>query len=264
MPNARPRRWYQVWAAILVAAGLLLLAYNEGWLPHWLARAAAFWPAALVVGGLAMLFTGQPALGFKLPAFALERGGVEEGELWIDAGAANVRLEALASADHLAAGEFPNFEGPRVEVQGSHARLVLDRRTAAPLLPGEWKLALSAQLPWAVHVRSGTGAASLNLRDLPVTTLDLNAWAGPVDLALPAAGQGEMNLRLALGDLTLRLPEGAGLNLRLKAGPLVNVIAAGYALTQTAPAEWTTPGFSDSLHRFVLNVDMTAGDLRVS
>ena len=256
-------RWYRACAVALVAAGLLLLAYNQGWLPDWLARVTAFWPAALIIAGLAMLYTGRPALGFESPPFALERRGVEEGELWIDAGAAEVRLESLTSDDLLATGEFPSFAGPRLEVQGARARLVLDRRGTAPLLPGAWKVALSAQLPWRLHLCSGTGAMSLDLSRLPVDALDLKAWAAPVELCLPATGQGEMNLRLDLGDLTLRLPDGVGLNLRLKAGPLVGVDAAGSPLAQTAPGGWSTPDFAHSPHRFVLNVHMTAGDLRI-
>jgi len=262
-PEARRGRWYRAWAVVLAAAGLWLLAYNQGWLPGWLGRVTAFWPAALIVAGLAMISTGRPALGFGPPPFALERGGAEEGELWIDAGAADVRLEPLANDDHLAAGEFPSFAGPRLEVEGDRARLMLDRRGTAPWLPGAWRVALSAQLPWRLHLRSGTGAISMALSSLPVSGLDLKAWAGPVELCLPATGQGEMNLRLVLGDLTVRLPEGVGLNLKVKAGPLVSLDAADAGLARTAPGEWTTPGFLDSPQRFVLNVEMTAGDLRV-
>jgi len=263
MPEAGRGRWYRVCAVALATAGLLLLAYNQGWLPDWLARVTAFWPAALIVAGLALLYTGLPALGFAPPPFALVRGAVEAGELWIDAGAADVRLESLTSDDHLAAGEFPSFAGPRLEVQGTCARLVLDRRVTAPLLPGAWKVALSPQLPWRLHVCSGTGAMSLDLSRVAVDGLELKAWAGPVELCLPATGQGEMNLRLVLGDLMLRLPEGVGLNLMIKAGPLVGVDADGAGLTRTAPGEWMTPGFRDSPQQLVLNVDMTAGDLRV-
>lgn len=263
-PNIGQRRWYQITAALLIVAGLLLLAYTEGWLPGPVARAAAFWPAGLILAGLGLLYAGRPAVGFGLPRFVCERGSSEAGEVWVEAGMAEVRVQALTGADQLAVGAFPNHKGPKVEVEDRHAKLTFDWRRAAPLLSGPWDLALNAQVPWTLHLRSGMGAVSLNLHDLPVTALDLYAWAGPVDLTLPAAGQGEMRLRLVLGDLHLRLPKEVGLQLQVKAGPLANLSLNGSPLTQVAPGEWNTPDYAAAPHRFVVTVDMTGGDLRIS
>jgi hypothetical protein len=173
-------------------------------------------------------------------------------------------LATLAVADHLAAGTFPSYAGPRVELEGRRMKVVLDRRATAPLMPGAWAVALNAHLPWAVHLRAGTGALVLNLCDLPITVLDLYSFAGPVDLTLPASGQGDMNLRLVLGDLTLHVPDGVGLRLQLRTGPLVNLHLNGSRLTRTAPNEWATPDFSATPQRFALAVDLAAGDLRLA
>jgi hypothetical protein len=262
--EGRQRRWYRISAAGLVGLGLLLLAYNMGWLPEPVARGTAFWPAAVIVAGLGLLVAGRPALGFELPRFVCERGSSEEGDLWLDTGAADVQVESLAGGDHLAAGKFPSYAGPRVEPEGRRMKVVLDRRATAPLMPGAWAVALNAHLPWAVHLRTGTGALVLNLCDLPITVLDLYSFAGPVDLTLPASGQGDMNLRLVLGDLMLHVPDGVGLRLQLRTGPLVNLHLDGSCLIRTAPNEWATLDFSAASQRFSLSVDLAAGDLRLA
>jgi hypothetical protein len=263
-PEARQRRAYRIAAILLVGVGLWLLAYNLGWLPDGVARGTAYWPGLVILAGLGLLFVGRPALGLKLPPFAYERGSGEEGELWVDAGAADLRVTALTGSDHLAAGAFPSYAGPKVETEGARVKLILDHRAAAPFLTGEWMLALNAHLPWAMHLRSSLGAVSLNLGELPVTALDLYAGVGAVDLTLPAMGQGAVNLRLGLGDLTVHMPDGVGVWLRLKAGPLVNLHLDGSRLTRTAPNEWATPDFSTAPQHFALTVDLAAGDLRLA
>jgi predicted membrane protein len=103
----------------------------------------------------------------------------------------------------------------------------------------------------------------LNLRDLTVTSLSLQSGVGDVDLALPAVGQGDMWLRLGLGDLTLRVPEGMAVKLKLTPGPLTQVRLDGDRFIQTSASEWVTPNFSASAQRFTLSISLTAGDLQV-
>ena len=78
-----------------------------------------------------------------------------------------------------------------------------------------------------------------------------------------AAGQGEMSLRLGLGDLTLRVPEGMAVKVQLAAGPLTHARLDGNRFIQTGPSEWVTPNFSASPQRFTLSISLTAGDLQV-
>jgi len=143
-------------------------------------------------------------------------------------------------------------------------RLTLDRRAAAPLLTGPWTAALCKGLPWTLRLRASVGGFTLNLRDLAVVKLDLYSLAGPVDLTLPAAGQGEINLRLTLGDLTLRLPESVGVSLKFEAGPLASLKWNGRRLARVAANEWATPDFATAPERFTLSVNMLAGDLKLA
>jgi hypothetical protein len=260
---AAQRRGYRVWAAALVGLGLLLLAYNISGPWPGAGAAAALWPALVILLGVGLPFVAWWARGFQLPAFACDRNSCEAAELWVTAGTADVRVEAFVGASQLAVGKFPSLAGPQVMKAGAVTRLVMDHRAAAPLLSGGWSAALNKTLPWSLQLRASVGGFVLDLRDLLVVKLDLESVAGPVDLTLPAAGQGEMALRLLLGDLTLRVPEGVGVKLKFEAGPLATLKLNGRRLVRLAADEWATPDFSTAPQRFALRVNMLAGDLKL-
>ncbi len=260
---ARQRRYG--WLAVgLVAVGLGQLAFNlaqplTGW-----AQIGAYGPGLLVAAAVGWLVAARRPF-LSLPRFSFERGTCTTGAVWLSAGEADARVEALGAGLQLAAGQFPNYAGPRLAEEGAQVRLTLDRQAAAPLLGGVWAAGLNPGLPWALEVRSNVGDLTLNLRDLTVPLLKLDSLAGDVDLTLPAAGQATMELRLGLGNLTLRLPENVSARFKLQAGALVNFWSSGRRLVRVAPDEWTTPGLpaAGEAAQCRLNIHMLTGDLRV-
>ncbi len=260
------RRWYRFWAAALIALGLLLLVYNLSAPWQGAGTVVALWPVLVVALGLGLPFVSRWARGLQLPAFACERDSSEAAELWVMSGTADVRVEAFVGASQLAVGQFPSQAGPQVTKAGAVTRLTLDRRTAAPLLTGPWTASLCKGLPWTLRLRASVGGFTLNLRELTVAKLDLDSLAGPVDLTLPAAGQGEMDLRLTLGDLTLHLPEGVGMRLTFEAGPLATLKGNGNGrrLVRLAANDWATSDFATAPERFSVRVNMLAGDLKLA
>ena len=260
---AARRGWYRFWAVALIVLGLLLLAYNVS--APWIGAGelVALWPALVIVLGLGLPFVSRWAQGLQVPAFACDRGDAQAAELWVMAGTADVCVEAFVGLSQLVVGKFPNPAGPQVASLGAATRVVMDRRAAAPLLSGPWTASLGKGLPWTLQLRASTGGFTLDLRDLTIVKLSLDSIAGPVDLTLPATGQGEMDLRLLLGDLTLRVPEGVGLRLKVDGGPLATLKLNGWRFVRLAADEWATPDFDSAAQRFTLRVKMLTGDLKL-
>jgi len=259
---ARQRQRHTLWAAALIIIGLLLLASNLGLVSGPMAQVLQFWPALLILLGL-LLMMGQVQAGAPLPAFAVDRGDYQNAHLHLAAGLADVQLAAFVGASQLAVGQFPGYDGPRVQANGAGVTLILDRRAASPFLIGPWTVSLVKGVLWSFNLHSNAGQFQLNLRDLTVTSLSLQSGVGDVDLTLPAVGQGDMWLRLGLGDLTLRVPEGMAVKLKLTPGPLTQARLDGDRFIQTSASEWVTPNFSASPQRFTLSISLTAGDLQV-
>lgn len=258
---ARQRNLYVLGALLLIGVGGFLLAgylqlLPAGWLP--------FWPVGLILLGLLIVLTGRMTFGLPLPAFAIARGAYQTAHLWLDGGAADVRLDAFAGSTQLAVGQFPDYAGPRLKIKNDQAQLILDHRAAMPFLIGGWTLSLVKLLPWSLTLRSQSGDCHLNLRDLNVTSLRLDSLVGDVDLTLPTTGQGAMQLSLTFGDLILRVPEEMGVKIKLSAGPLVNTRLDNQRFIQTAPGEWVTPHFSQSPHQDIVSVNLSQGNLWVT
>jgi hypothetical protein len=267
---ARPIDWprvaYCALAATLVILGVAMLASELQVLPaEWARSLTVAGPVVVMLVGAALALWGWPGGRASLPAFALERGDVVCAELVAVTGGADLALHAYAGASQLAVGRFPNTSGPRVDLDGTRARLTLDPRLVRPhLAAGPWTLAVARGLPWDLDLRAGGGHLDLDLRGLSVAGLRVHSAFGNVALTLPSYGQAELKLRLALGDLHVTVPEGLEVRLRLKSGPLVRLTMDERRFVNVAPNEWMTPLYPTTTQRCTLLVDMSAGDLRLA
>jgi hypothetical protein len=266
-PAARPIDWgpwlNRLLATALVAAGLGLLATELGVMPaDWSPAAAVAAPVAVMAAGTLLAAWGwsKPR---PLPAFAVERGHVECGELAALTGSNDLQVQAFAGSSQLAVGQFPDRRGPKVHLQGTAARLTLEPRRATPFEGGPWSVALAKGLPWELFLRARGGHLDLNLRDLTIASLRVHSDYGNVDLTLPAQGPAEMQLKLALGDLTLAVPDGVEARLRVTAGTLATVKVDERRFIKVAAGEWMTPLYPTTAQRCSVVVDLATGDLRV-
>ena len=215
----------------------------------------------MVAAGLWLLGRGAP--GFSIPSYAVARGPAEAGSLRVRSGMAGLRVNAFAGATQLAVGQFPSFTGPTLELSSTRAHLTLDARAALPFMPGEWAASLVKGLPWSLTLHSIAGDLALDLRDLMLTRVEVRSLLGDVDLTAPVSGQGTMLLDLRLGDLTLRLPDGAALRLTVQAGPAADARIDDPRLTPVAPGEWQTAQTAPGARPWVVQVQLGAGDLRL-
>jgi hypothetical protein len=265
-PWDAPRWQYRGLAVAAVVLGLALFTSELGLLPVELARPVAVAaPVALMVAGAALVLRGWPGAQKSGPAFAVERGQAARGELAAVVGGQDLTLCAFAGQSQLAVGEFPNRQGPRVEVEATLTRLTLTPQMVVPYLGGgPWNLAVTKSVPWTLNVRADGGHLDLNLRDLTIEQLKVHSAYGKVCLTLPTQAPAELQLRLALGDLFITVPEGAEVKLRLSAGSLVNTQVDERRFIQVAPNEWMTPLYLTTTQRCTVLVDMTAGELKIT
>jgi hypothetical protein len=261
----RPNRWPSIAAGVaVVLLGLVLLADNVGMLTGGAAGVVAFWPVLLVALGVLVL-SGRPWLASAARPFAIERRDYTHGELSLKAGwvAERINVNAFAGNTQLAVGQFPAQAGPHLEADGARARVSLEGWMAARFRRGDWSISLAKNLPWSCEIHTHLSQVTLDLRDLTVTMLSLWAWTGDVELTIPASGSGRADVRVMLGDVTVRVPESAALKLVIQAGPLSEVAISEASLIPSAPGEWTTPNYPIAEQRFILTMSLGAGDLRV-
>lgn len=262
---ARVGRLRPIWALGLIALGALLLLSKLGVLRPEVDRAVQVaWPAALVAAGIGLVVAGWRGQTAAPATFAMNRGEYAAGLLVARTGLADLHVGAFAGASQLAVGQFPGQPGPRLDVDGGEARLRLEPSLALAIETGGcWSASLSKSLPWRLALQSSLGDLTLNLRDLAVRQVSVRSLWGHVDLTLPATGQAEVDARLVFGNLTVRVPEGMAVRVKLEAGPLATVDADDRRFAQLAAGEWGTPLFAVSGERCSLRLRLTAGDLRL-
>lgn len=261
----RQLRLHRLWAVGFVLVGALLLAANLQLLPPAAQRVVGWgWPALVLAAGLGvLLLAGRVRSTPDEPTFTLAHAGQTAGELTLSSGTADVRLSALApGGEHLAVGQLPTPRGPALTTADGVAHLRMTPQLAVPLLPAPaWALDLTPEMPWVVRAQSSLGDLTLDLRDLPLTAAHLNSALGHVDLTLPARGQADLTAHLGLGNLTVRVPEGMAVKVKVSRGRLATLRPEARRFVELAPGEWATPLFAVSAARCTLTVHLWAGDL---
>lgn len=262
----RALRRYRLAALLFVALGLVVLAANLNLLAPAAQRVVAVvWPVVVIVAGVGLLLLGLTRPQAAAPPFALERGDYAAGALAARAGTADVVVRAGAGPEAdttLAAGSVPPLCGPWVSTRAGQATVRLNTSLATALLANDpWEVALAPGLPWELRWQSTLGDLTLDLRGLELSGARLISTLGNVDLTLPEAGQPEMDVRLSLGNLTVRVPETMAVRVKVSRGRLAQLRPEARRFVELAPGEWATPLFAVSPHRCTLTVALGAGDL---
>lgn len=237
---------------LLIAAGGVWLAARPIALPE------AYGPAALMLLGLWGL--GRAWLTARPKPFTVARGATRSAQLRVRPGAVDVRVTTQAEAP-LATGNFPGRLRP--STSGPHTSLALRHSFIRPYSHQPWDVAVSAEMPWTFDLASGLGDWDVDLSRLTTARARLRSFAGDVRVTLPATGLNSMDVRLTLGNLIVRVPEGLALKLKLKTGWLSKAPLTPERFIRTAPNEWVTPHFSTAPHQCTLAITLTTGDLTI-
>ncbi len=262
---ARQLRWHRWSALFFLALGGVLLAANLNLLPPAAQRVVGWgWPALVLVAGAWLLLAGGRGGASSEPTFTLDRADYTAGELVVSTGQADLQVQALPNADHLAAGQLPAPSGPALKADAGRVQLRMTSRLAVPLLPSPpWSLGLAPDLPWALQVQSSLGDLGLDLRALTLSKVYLRSTFGHVDLTLPVLGQAELEVRLGLGDLTVHVPESMAVKIKVTRGRLATLRPEARRFVELAPGEWATPLFAISPARCTLVVHLWSGELTI-
>lgn len=145
--------------------------------------------------------------------------GIEEGKLILQLGAVNLNLsdgggDLLVSLD----SNIPNLEqrlaeGKQTVLEYTHEKL------NSPNSTRKFNLEMNPEILWDINANLSVIDGKLDLGKIQVRNIDLNLGAGDVVLVIGGMQKDtNVNLRAGAADLSIYLPESAGL--RVKAGKL--------------------------------------------
>lgn len=278
-----------VWAYVLIAAGLLLLVVNAGWVSGLdVLELLERWPVALlavgadlltrgryrtlvivaaVVAAVVLLFAGRLGSagtgGTGLVDHGLE--GARAAEVVLRLGVGSVSVHADAPAGRLVAGTVITARGEELDQSASRrgdvARVELSVRTRSGTSVSSnvrraWDLAVTREVPVDLRVDAGVGDARFDLRNATLSRLDLRGGVGEIDVVLPARGGYVGNLDLGVGEASVTLPRGVEARLTVTVG-LGGAQVEGDWLHEGRV--YTTPGYAGAAPAQRVDLTITGG-----
>ena len=234
----------------LIAAGVLWLLFQTGFVPpRALAALALFWPLLLVGVGLDLLRVRRPWTA--LPYTALAALVVVVAALFVPrpeasppvtafhepvgtARSASVHLELSSASSHVYAATDPSTlldaqirgrPAATFEVRGDgHKTVTVRPQRGRPWLPAtlgtrRWDLALGPGVPLDLRVDAGSGASNLDLAGLRLTGLRLDVGSGASTVTLPGSTDAyRADVQGGSGPTRIDATPGASLDLSLDMG----------------------------------------------
>lgn len=284
-----------VFPLLLIAAGVILLLTNLGYLPRpvW-SSLLRLWPVVLIALGLDLLFGRSMvrwAVGVALAALVaivvllavfhptaaglweavrVPIGGAARAEITVAAPVGEVLVRATAGTDLLVGGKvrarWPDRSTWTARRSEGTEQFSLALARLHPF-PAEWwpersqvALDLAPGIPLALRAMLGAGRASLDLSALDLVGVTVRGGAGKVDVTFPSRGQFAARIVSGTGEVTVRIPSGLGARIRIE---------EGWGPVDTPPG-WgqedglvVSPGYQAASHRVDLTVQAGPGRIRI-
>ncbi len=220
-------RLWVLWPVFLILIGLDILLAHTAFLLRLLLGLVV---VAILIGAGFYLVVNQPALaeGGQQTQASWPREGVEQGDITIQPGIADLTVDTLEDSSDLAQvdlrGDRHKVE-PSFRTSGGTAYLeVAYPNVSIPWLgtwnaKPQWQISLSPRVALNLQVDPGVGQSRLELSSLQVEELRLNAGVGGVDVTLPGkAERGTVQIKGGVGRLQVEIPEGVAARIHISKG----------------------------------------------
>jgi len=125
-----------------------------------------------------------------------------------------------------------------------------------------WNIDLTPRIPLDIEVRAGVGDLNLDLSQLTVTRLDVGSGIGDTTVDFPlATGRTTAVLQSAIGDITVRIPEGVEARVTFSK-LLASVDVFDRRLVRSGDA-YVTANYSAAADRLDLEIKLVIGNITI-
>jgi hypothetical protein len=223
--------------------------------------------AALIVIAVAspvVLIVSSPGRAFDATASAPVPAGANSAVLRTNEGGGQLRIDAGAVGLYEAELRTPGRPSTQVSTSGKLAVVDLRGPAQRGLLArnrgSDWAVRLNSSIPWQVQAQVGAVTGDLDLRQLDVRGVDVEAGISRIALRLnQPTNLVPVNIQISVGLVDVYLPRSAAVAIRVK-GPAPNNFG-DQGLTKRDGA-WRSTGTTGG-GSFDISVRLTAGRVRI-
>ncbi len=290
-----------VFPLILIFAGVVLLLNTTGALPWsvW-GRLWVLWPVFLILTGLDILLARAPfplrvLLGLAVAALVIGAGaylilnrpaaseggqdvqaswpreGVEQGNITVNAGIADLTIDALEDSKDLAQVDLrgnsyqvePSFHtaGGTAYLKIVHPNINIPW-TGSWNAPAQWHINLSPQVALTLEIDPGVGKSQLDLGSLQVEELQLNPGVGRVVVVLPGkVERGTVRIKGGVGGISIVIPEGVAARIQVNKG--LGGVSIDTGRFRQSGDTYTSADYDTAQYRLDVNIDGGVGGIDI-
>jgi hypothetical protein len=258
------------WGVVLLLIGLLLLLSNLDIISIdlW----SAIWAVVLIAVGLGILWSvlagPQAAQGEEI---SIPLGDAMTARLRLEHAAGRLQVKGGAEAGLLLEGTFSGGADYRARHEGDEIVVDMSPRgfphVMAPWHWGSggltWAFGLNNEIPLFLTLKTGASDTRLDLSELQVTDLRLEAGASSVSVTLPA-GAGHTRVRIEAGaaSISVRVPPDVAARVRFE-GALASVDIDRDRFPRK-DGVYQSPHYETAQNKVDIEADAGVGSFRVS
>ncbi|MEZ4518881.1 MAG: LiaF-related protein [Chloroflexota bacterium] len=212
-----------LWGGLLILFGGLLLLSRLGILVFniW----SVFWPLALVLFGLSILFGGRskskPVAEQPTPEHVvMELKGAETADVHFKFGTGSLAVNGATPPDELMSGSFSGgVQYDARDLGSDKVELTLQTPKESSWTRREWDVSLNPDIPLTLSFETGASENTLNLAGMQVSELTLQSGAGHTEVTMPSAvTYTSVTIEGGAGLIELHIPDGVAALIRGKTG----------------------------------------------
>jgi Cell wall-active antibiotics response 4TMS YvqF len=279
-------------AIVLIGIGVVIMLMNLG-VTNWFTtlRFLQLWPVALIAVGvdiftrgryrfmvvlaalvmvLGLYFTGGGFLGTtRVTTEQIEQSleSSSRATVTITSGVSELRVKGLNDSNSLITGKIDLAAGEQAIKQFSkngdaatyELRSEWPRGRAMNVRNHVWDLALTTRVPLNLTIQAGVGRTTLDLRDMQLSSLDVNTGVGETTVNL-ATGNYKVNINTGVGTTTIRLPTDVAARVELERGLGAVNVRGDFDKNEDV---YTSPDYATAENRIDLQVQGGVGAITI-
>ena len=208
------------WGTALILVGVLLFLQTQGIIGNIFQY---FWPLALILVGSWIILNvyWRPARSEE-ETFIVPLGAARSLRFKLSHGAGQIQISGGAPAGQALVGSSATGMNKHSRVDGDRLEIQVEAGPSfVPFLgpsQGVWRYQLTQEIPSTLVVESGASSLDIDLRDVPVTRLELKTGASSSNVTVPARGVSLLGGEAGAASVNIRVPEATAARIRVEEG----------------------------------------------
>ena len=278
LPDGFWGEFWTLWPLLVVAVGVNLVLSRQR---AWIGSLAAL---AVVTGSLAAAWvlavadpSPPPSLTIANKSILVPSDGAQSARLNLTLAGGDLSLTGGAPTGVLLEGgseaSLAETKNQRVSVHTAGGRRTVDLRLntdwsfqfppRGSSSPGRWILRHAEGLPTDIRIEAGASAFDLDLRELNVQNLTVDAGAADIDVVLPAnAGRTTAYFGIGAADLDITVPPGVAALINFDGG-VSSVDIDESRFPQQDDGQYLSPDFRSAANRVTIKIEAAVSDVTI-